>query len=73
MREKKKKENRTKEEMIRDLQKKKIVNRMNELKKLEDKLGCVFVPMMQYTQTGIQTYIAPLDAPKEESKPKQKS
>ena len=66
----KKRVNKTKEELHATLdneaKKQKIRDRMEALKKLEDELGCVFVPLIQYSQSGSQTYIAPFDAPKEE-------
>ena len=49
----------------------KVVERMQALEDLEKKLNCVFVPLVQYTQHGSQTYIAPFDAPVDEEKPKE--
>ena len=60
--------NKTKEAIVdqmkgNDTEKTKIKNRMEALSQLERDLGCVFVPMIQYTSTGSQTYIRPYDAP----------
>jgi len=71
--------NKTKEQIVSDLKisadistqeakKEQIKTRMEALRKLEEELGCVFVPLIQYTKTGSQTYIAPFDAPEEETK-----
>ncbi len=51
-----------------EARKAKIVERMQALEDLEKELGCVFVPLIQYSQHGSQTYIAPMDAPSEEKK-----
>ncbi len=79
MSETKKRVNKSKEQIVSDLKisndisnqeakKEKIKNRMEALQNLEKELGCVFVPLIQRTNTGSQTYIAPFDAPSEETK-----
>lgn len=66
----KKRVNKTKEELhdvlTNDARKQAIKDRMQALHDLEDKLGCVYVPLIQYHQTGSQTYIAVVDAPEKE-------
>lgn len=58
--------NKTPEQLENELKMQNIRKRMDALAELEDKLGCVFVPLIQYTQTGSRTYIAPMDAPAKE-------
>lgn len=48
---------------VAEEKKAKIIERMQRLEDLEKELGCVYVPLIQYTQHGSQTYIAPIDAP----------
>ena len=55
----------TPEQILQEEKKKLTIERMDALAKLEEKLDCVFVPLIQYSQQGSQTYIAPFDKPKE--------